>query len=182
MKAHSLSMVCIAGLLLMDLMLGCDSADLVGPPPITYETVVFGTFRGIKALISLDGSTFGSLSLDTTSYIHIEKSDMSYSIKLHGTDLKTHTLSVSFEEVGHIQIKDVTYHSAEGYRAAHWDGYIMFTPDTALHRSLWTLLFYVNDSSMSDVELNVSYPESSSIFLGQDNGYLRLGRWTKYSY
>jgi hypothetical protein len=178
MNVHASSSVCIAGLLFMNMVVGCKE-DPVGPEQqATYETAVFGTFRGISALISFDGSTYGSLSLDTTSYIHTERSDQSYSIKLHGTDLKTHTLNVSFEEVGHMQIKDVTYQPTEGWSAAHWDGSIIFTPDSALHHSPWTVQFYVYCGSTSDMRLNVSYNGgSSSIFLGQDKGYIRLVGW-----
>jgi hypothetical protein len=181
MKAHTFSMVCLAGLLFMNVLLGCKENPVGPEQQATYETAVFGTFRGIWADHTLDGITGSALSLDSTSYIRIEKSDRSYSIRLHGTDKSTGTVDFSFEERGHIQIEDITYTPGGDWKLGYWEGRIVFTPDSAVNYSLWLVEFWVDDyPSVRDI---LKVHGNCLIYLGQGRGYLTLHGWrTRYPY
>jgi hypothetical protein len=177
MKKTALSILAIGGVLVQGVTMGCNGENPVGPQEQeTYEAAVFGTFRGISAFYRGSDSTVLQLDLDSTSYIEIEKSDSSYSMNLHGTDKRWRTLDFSFEEVGQILVRDVSYTAAHGYSIGYWVGRLMFTPDPALRRSPWTLRFTVSDYSTGRKILTVS-GNSCSIYLPQEHAYLSLVQW-----
>lgn len=139
MKAGTAVVLGLAGLLLANLVSGCK--DPVGPEMTTYESAVFGTFRYIDAYVSPGGE----VSFDSTSNVYIRKSDGTYSIRLHGTDKRTRTRQISFDETGLASVERVTFTAAQGGNLGYWKGYIQFEPNAALHRGPWVLPFAVSD-------------------------------------
>lgn len=161
-------MFLLVGLMAISLVSGCDGP--VGPEIArTYETAVFGTFRGINA----SHSEWGFVAFDSTSYVYINKSDGTYGFHLHGTDKGTHTKECFFFQTGVARLSYVTYTAPHGWNLGVWKGRLWFDPDSSFHAGTWTFEFHVYDSDQLCTVLSVDgggasiplYPESVKLIV-----------------
>jgi hypothetical protein len=180
MNTRALFVTGLAGWLLMTLVWGCDGEDAVAPERGgTYEAALFRTFGGIVAVYSTDGISGTTLCLDNTSYIRINKSDSSYSMRISGTDKVSRTLKILYEDSGSVSLANVTYHKGSGWTLSSWKGEIHFFPLNSLKHSPWHVNFVVVDSPSLSSPFGVELP-GASIYMAQNSYLLILGWGTDY--
>ena len=172
MNSRALLMAVLWGSHLVTLVWGCESENGIAPEQIgTYETAVFGTFRTIDASYSTGGTTFTPLYLDSTSYLRINKSDSSYSLRISG--IRSGNLNVLYEDSGSVSLVNVVYHKGSGWTLSAWKGEIHFFPLIDLKHSPWYIQFTVADGYNFQLGAEKG---GSSIYMAQ-NSYLIIRGW-----
>lgn len=177
MKTMGLSYRAIVVLLLAIPLWGCKSEDTVGPDSQqrTYENAIFGTFHRIDLSYSRTAANWTGMevALDSTSYLHIEKSDSSYSIKLHGVVVDSQAFPFSFEEVGQIHLMHLEHVSSSDWGVGYWKGAIDFVPEPALGHHPWLIDFSVAEGA-GRLSVSGLCPQ---IYMADTKANLRICGW-----
>lgn len=165
-----------AGLSLIILGLGCEDAVDPTEKRSTYETSVYGTFRGIDGKYMRGDSLLGDVCFDTSSYVYIGKADRRYVFKFHGSVIDNRALAFSIEEAGRVGLW-VAHIPPNDNLTGHdiWDIRIEFFPDTPVGDSphVGRSLFVDNPGRSQGLSFQ---GDGLKIYVGQDV-YLLVKGW-----